>query len=133
MNLSQTGNKLILAVIALAILVCGISMVFFDNISFCGGVIFSTVFVIVKLIITEKSIQHSLNLDPKGAEAYMKAQYAIRYFLTGMILIAAALIEPINLYGAIVGVLLAQPAGYIVMYMESKTGKSIDDVNDKEE
>lgn len=127
MNLSQTGNKLIIAVIALATLICGISIVFFNNISFCGGIVFSTAFVIVKLVITEKSIKHSLTLDAKGAEGYMKAQYAVRYFLTGMVLIAAALIEPINLYGAIVGALLAQPAGYIVMFMESKTGnKPID-------
>lgn len=122
MNLSQTANKLILCVIALATLICGIAIVFFNNLSFCGGVAFSTIFVVVKLIITEKSIQHSLNLDPKGSDNYMKGQFAIRYFMTGAVLIAAALIDQINLYGALVGVVLAQPAGYIVMFLESRTG-----------
>lgn len=122
MHLSQTANKLILAVLALAALFCGISIVFFDNINFCGGVLFSTIFVVIKLIVTEKSIQHAVNLDAKSADAYMKGQYALRYFLTGGVLIAAALIEPINLYGAIVGALLAQPAGYIVMFLEGRTG-----------
>ncbi len=125
MNISQTATKLILCVVALAALICGISIVFFNNIDFCGGVAFSTVFVIIKLIVTEKSIEHSLNLDAKGSEGYMKAQYAIRYFLTGIVLIAAALIEPINLYGALVGIVLAQPAGYIVMFLEGRSAKSI--------
>ncbi len=122
MNLSQTANKLILCVLALATFICGVSIVFYNNIDFCGGVAFSAFFVILKLIITEKSIQHSVELDPKSAEGYMKAQYAVRYFLTGAVLIAAALVDSINLYGAIVGVLLAQPAGYIVMFLEGRTG-----------
>ncbi len=133
MNISQTANKLILCVIALSALICGISIVFFNNLNFCGGVVFSTFFVIIKLIITEKSIQHSIELDPKSADNYMKAQYAVRYFLTGAILIVAALYEPINLYGAIVGVVLAQPAGYIVMFLEGRSGKTTETTNSSNE
>ncbi len=125
MNLSQTANKLILCVIALSALICGVSIVFFNNLNFCGGVLFSTFFVIIKLIITEKSIKHSIELDTKSADNYMKAQYAFRYFLTGGVLIAAALFDQINLYGAVVGVVLAQPAGYIVMFLEGRSGKPV--------
>ncbi len=133
MNLSQTANKLILCVIALSALICGISIVFFNNLDFCGGVVFSTFFVIIKLAITEKSIKHSMDLDAKSADNYMKAQYAFRYFLTGGILIAAALLDQINLYGAVVGIVLAQPAGYIVMFLEGKSGKTVTTVGSKEE
>ncbi len=122
MNISQTASKLILCIVALVSLISGVSIVIFDNINFCGGVVFSGFFVILKLIITERSIEHSLNLDPKSAENYMKGQYAVRYFLTGGVLLASALIEPINIYGAAVGILLAQPAGYIVMFLESRSG-----------
>ncbi len=123
MKLSQTNIKLILVVVALSLFASGISLVFYNNISFCGGVAFGALFTILKLIITEKSIEHSLLLDQQGADVYMKAQYAVRYFLTGGALIAAALVPQINLYGAIVGILLAQPAAYIVMYLEGKNVK----------
>ncbi len=133
MNISQTATKLILCVIAISALICGVSIVFFNNLDFCGGVLFSTFFVVIKLIITEKSIEHSMNLDAKSADNYMKAQYALRYFLTGGILIAAALIEQINLYGAVVGVVLAQPAGYIVMFLEGRSGKPVSTTNSTDE
>ncbi len=123
MKLSQTMIKLILVVLALGLLVSGISVVFFKNINFCGGVAFGAFFTILKLIITEKSIEHSFKYDEKGADSYMKAQYAVRYFLTGGALIAAALIPQIDLYGGIVGILLAQPAAYIVMFLEGKNVK----------
>lgn len=123
MKISQTAIKLVLSIFALSAFICGIGIVFFDNINFAGGVIFGAFFSAFKIIITEKSIEHAINLtDPKSAEAYTKGQYAFRYFITGAVLISAALIEPINLYGAIIGVLLAQPAGYIVMFLEGRSG-----------
>ncbi len=125
MKLSQTIIKLTLVVLALGLLASGISVVFYKNYDFCGGVAFGALFTILKLIITEKSIEHSLKLEQKGADAYMKAQYAVRYFLTGGAMIAAALIPQINLYGAIFGILLAQPAAYIVMFMEGRNIKPI--------
>ncbi len=123
MKLSQTITKLILVVLALSLLASGISIAFYKNIAFCGGVAFGALFTILKLVITEKSIEHSFKYDQKGADSYMKAQYAVRYFLTGGALVAAALIPQINLYGAIVGILLAQPAAYIVMFLEGKNVK----------
>ncbi len=120
MKLSQTNIKLILVVLALSLLISGISIVFYNNINFCGGIAFGALFTILKLILTERSIEHSFKYDTKGADSYMKAQYALRYFITGGVLIAAALIDEINLYGAIIGVLLAQPSAYIVMFLEGR-------------
>ncbi len=132
MKLSQTNTKLILIVLAFGLLASGISLVFYKNIGFCGGVAFGVLFTILKLIITEKSIEHSMKLDQKGADGYMKAQYAVRYFLTGGALIAAALIPQVNLYGAILGLLLAQPAAYVVMFLEGRNTTPVN-VTDKNE
>ncbi len=133
MKLSQTNVKLILVVLALGLFASGISLVFYKNISFCGGVAFGALFTILKLILTEKSIDHSMKLDEKGADVYMKAQYAVRYFITGGALIASALIPQVNLYGAIIGILLAQPAAYIVMYLEGRNVKPASNVTETRE
>ncbi len=133
MKISQTNIKLILTVLALGLFASGISLVFYNNINFCGGVAFGALFTCFKLILTEKSIEHSLRYDSKGADGYMKAQYAVRYFITGGALIAAALIPQINLYGAIIGIVLAQPAAYIVMFMEGRTGETTQFQNENTE
>ncbi len=120
MKLSQTAIKLILAVLAFATLISGVAILVYQNVNFVGGLLFGATFCIFKIIITERSIEHSVTIDAKSAESYIKAQYAIRYFLTGAFLISVALIDNINLYGAITGIILAQPAGYAVMFLESK-------------
>ncbi len=121
MKLSQTAVKLIIAILALSVLISGVAIVGFNNVNFCGGLAFGAFFSAFKIILTERSIEHTVNLNnEKSAEAYARAQYALRYFITGGVLISAALIDSVNLYGAIVGVLLAQPAGYIVMFLEGR-------------
>jgi uncharacterized membrane protein YbhN (UPF0104 family) len=76
-----------------------------------------------KWLMAEKALTRAVEMNGKGAEAFAKAQFSLRYLLLGGVLVAAALIDGINLYAAIIGIILFTPAVYLakIIFKDSLT------------
>ena len=137
-KLSLAARKMILVIIAsaLLIIVCGAVYYFFiwnmpadtgaggttalqNVLYFTIGVCLSSVLNIFKVYLLERNVKRILNMDDAGAgKSYISIQYLARYVLTGAVLVAAALIPFINIWGAIIGVLTMQVAVIAIRFMK---------------
>ncbi|MFV0504134.1 MAG: ATP synthase subunit I [Lachnospirales bacterium] len=124
-NLSDITKKIILVLlfifIALSILgfffrnLSGLTLAF-GNVPFINyqlGLAFGTIYSAIKIILLEKTLEKAVKLNPADAQNYVRVQYIVRYTLTFIALIVAALIKPLDLLGAILGILSLQLATYI--------------------
>jgi len=90
---------------------------------FAVGVALTSSLNIGKIYLLERTVNKTLEMtDPNFGKNYVKLQYLLRYFITGAVLVGAALVtlyvEPpfINLWGALAGVFTLQIAVIIVRH-----------------
>lgn len=115
-KISYITKQIIIVMSALSLLFFGLGTFFSDNImALFIGYLFGTVFSILKLILLEKSLESSLNMEKNRAVSYTRFHYSLRYILTGaMLFIAASNKEKISLVGVIVSLITLRPALYLV-------------------
>ena len=119
---SLAAKKMCLVVVisALAIMIGG--AIFYrtlEALNFALGVFLSTALTILKIYLLDRNVSRILDMDDaKAGRNYFQAQYIVRYLLTGAVLVAAALIPFINIYGAVLGVLTMQIAVFAVKMMK---------------
>ena len=134
MKLSLTSRKMILVICISALIMAAIGIVVCLAVSsidsmqalyFPLGVILSSALNVCKVILLERAIQKTLDMDdPKAGSNYIRVQYLLRYFLSGVVLVAAGLItkyaDPpfINIIGALVGIFTMQISVIIVRSMK---------------
>ena len=89
------------------------------------GVILSSALNVLKVVLLERAINKTLDMDePKAGSNYIRIQYLMRYFLSGAVLLAAGLItkyvDPpfINIVGALVGIFTMQISVIVVRSMK---------------
>lgn len=128
MNLSLASKRMIIVVCisAFAFIVAGVAyhrsvMALF----FAFGVILTSGFNICKVFMLERAINKTLEMsDPETGKNYIRLQYLLRYFLTGVVLLAVGLIhnyfDPpfISIWGAIAGVSTLQIAVIAIRFMK---------------
>nr|WP_317357445.1 ATP synthase subunit I [uncultured Tyzzerella sp.] len=116
MKISDTLKQIIITMIALALIVCGISVFFVNDIkSFLIGIAFGTVFSVLKLMLIEKTLSKAMDMSGQKAVNYTRVHYTLRYFLTFAVLLVAAY-RDFNIIAVIIGILLPSPAVYIVKF-----------------
>jgi hypothetical protein len=72
--------------------------------SFALGVVISSGLNVLKMILIERATRKTLDTaDEKAGKNYVRFQFIIRYVLSIVVLLAAALIPFINIWGAILG------------------------------
>ena len=114
MKISSTSKQIIITTIALFFIVTGISTFFVKDIKhFLIGLVFGTIFSILKLILLEKTLNKALDMSGQKAINYTRIHYTLRYFLTFIVLLSAVY-KGFNIFGVIIGVVLTIPAIYIV-------------------
>ncbi len=112
--MSSTLKQMIKTILALAFIVLGIGFfVSKDLKSFIIGLIFGTIFAILKLILTEKTLNKAMDMQASKATNYCRLHYTLRYFLTFAVLLVAVF-RNFNIIAVIIGILLPVPAGYII-------------------
>lgn len=116
MKISTTSKQIIITMIALSFITLGISIFFVENIkSFIIGIVFGTMFSVLKLILIEKTLAKSLDMVGQKAVNYTRIHYTLRYFLTFAVLFVATY-KGFNIVAVIIGLLLPLPAVYIVKF-----------------
>ena len=117
MRVSDTLKQIIIITIALFFIVIGISIFIVKDIkAFLIGIVFGTIFSILKLILLEKTLDKALNMTGAKAVNYFRIHYTLRYFLTFIILLVAVY-KHFNIFSVIIGILLNIPAIYIVNFI----------------
>lgn len=118
MKLSYTCKKIILVMTAISLTALGIGSIFTnDLLSYTKGILFGTLFAILKVILLERTINKSVDMPSHNAQNYARLHYTLRYFLTGVVLAIGALEPSISFIGVVIPILTLQPAVYIVNTM----------------
>ena len=114
---------MVLAAISIAVgAVLCLTLDFFsrdDAFPYALGVLLTSALNVLKVVLIEKQSQRVMGMDdPKTGKHYITFQYFIRYILTGLVLVAAALVPFIGLWGAIIGILTMQIAAFSIKFMK---------------
>ena len=94
-----------------------------DKIGYTVGLLFGLIFSILKLMLMQNSIKKSLTMPEGKAQKYANVQYMIRYVLTGVVLVVAALEPSINLLGVFLGLLSMKVAAYMQLFVIKRNEK----------
>lgn len=122
-KISKTTSQIIVMMIALSLLCLGISVFFVkDIIMFLIGLLFGSIFSILKIILLEKTLNKAIDMEKSKAINYTRFNYVLRYFLTFLVLIIAVYRRDImDLFGVIIGLILTRPAIYFVNLINKKS------------
>jgi uncharacterized membrane protein len=133
MKLSGISKRMILVIcIAALVLVVGgfiVCLVFesrnlTEALFFSIGVILTSALNAWKIYLLERTVKRTLDMeDPDTGKNYVRFQYLLRYFLTGLVLLAAGLISYFTPHvsiavGAVAGVFTMQISIMIVRHMK---------------
>ena len=115
--MSDTCKKLstVIAVLGLIALVVGL---FFagNKIYWIVGIVLGTVASLIKVYMLERTLDKAVDMDPKNANNYTRANYTMRLVVSVVIVVLACIVEQINVVGVLIGLLLVQPAAYITNF-----------------
>ena len=122
-KISKTTSQIIVMMLALSLLCLGISVFFVkDIIMFLIGLLFGSIFSILKIILLEKTLNKAIDMEKSKAINYTRFNYVLRYFLTFLVLIIAVYRRDImDLFGVIIGLILTRPAIYFVNLINKKS------------
>ena len=118
MKLTDTAKRMMLVFcISLPILIiCGILYYLYNRsftlLHFIYGAFLGTVTNIIRTIMLDRTVQRILTFGPEKASNYVRIQYLLRFLITGLALILAALVPFINLWATVIGILVYQIAIY---------------------
>nr|WP_302599384.1 ATP synthase subunit I [uncultured Cellulosilyticum sp.] len=111
-------------IFSLIVYIIGIFIVT-EKISWTLGLTFGLIFSLLKLKLMEKTISKAVLLPPAKAKNYMSAQYMMRYLLTGIVLVIAALEPSISLLGVFLGLVSMKVGAYATLWV-NKASKTIE-------
>ncbi|WP_054739693.1 ATP synthase subunit I [Cellulosilyticum ruminicola] len=110
-----------MAMITFSVLVYIIGIFIVSNkMSWTLGLAFGLIFSLLKLKLMEKTIGKAILLSPAKAKNYMNMQYMLRYGLTAIVLIIAALESSISLLGVFFGLLSMKIGAYATIWMKKR-------------
>ena len=131
-NLSVPSKKMIILIgITALIIITGGALVYrsIEALFFAFGVILTSSLNVLKVVLLERTVKKAVDMDqPDAGKNYVRLQYLLRYFLTGLVLLVAGLIsvyvEPpfINVWGAVAGIFTLQISVLIVRSMKLEEG-----------
>ena len=88
--------------------------------SFTMGLLFGLIFSIIKLLLMKNTIEKAVTMPEGKAQKYMNAHYMIRYILTGIVLVVAALEPSIDILGVFLGLLSMKIAAYMQFFINKR-------------
>lgn len=117
-------NAMVIYMILFSIIVYIIGILLVNNkLSWTFGMLFGLVFAILKLKLMENTFTKALQMPEAKAQKYANVQYMIRYVLTGIVLVVAALEPSINLLGVFFGLFSMKAAVYMQLLLDKKREK----------
>ncbi len=119
MQLADLSKKMIVTICILAPIFMVASVLYYRSLSclpFVLGVLLGSLASVAKVLLLERAVNRAVNMEKKAATGYITLQHMLRLFLTGAVLVLAALVPAINLWGAAAGVLTYQVAVYLIKF-----------------
>lgn len=104
---------------SLIVYIIGILLVA-DKIGWTLGITFGLVFSLLKLKLMQNTIAKAIAMPEGKAQKYANIQYMIRYILTGVVLVIAALEPSINLLGVFFGLISMKVGAYAQLALNKK-------------
>lgn len=105
---------------SLIVYIIGILLVA-DKLGWTLGITFGLVFSLLKLKLMQNTIAKAIAMPEGKAQKYANVQYMIRYILTGVVLVIAALEPSINLLGVFFGLISMKVGAYAQLVFNKKT------------
>ena len=130
-NLSKLSKKMIqmTGLAALVFMLAG--AVFYRSLAavpFALGVFFPAALNVFKIILLDRTVKKVIEMDdPNRGKNYVRMQYLLRYFLTGVLLLVIGLIHTrtdppvISVWGAVAGIFTMQLSVIICRSMKYET------------
>ena len=116
------NNVLIVYMILFSLIVEIIGILLVSNKkSFTVGILFGLIFSILKLILIKNTIEKAVTMPEGKAQKYTNVHYMIRYILTGIVLLVAALEPSIDILGVFFGLLSMKVAAYMQFFINKRT------------
>ena len=120
-NLSKTAKIMMAATVAVCfvLLILGVILITllendFKPLLYSVGIAVGCFHSVIKIILLEKTINKTLEMDKETASGIVKLHFFGRYFLTILILVVVAVFrDKSSLIGTIVGILSLQIAAYV--------------------
>jgi len=114
-------NLLIVYMILFSLIVEIIGILLVSNkMSFTIGILFGLIFSILKLNLMKNTIKKAVMMPEGKAQKYANVHYMIRYILTGVVLLVAALEPSIDIVGVFFGLLSMKVAAYMQIFMDKR-------------
>ncbi len=115
-------NFMLISMIMFSLIVYIIGILVVNNkLSWTLGITFGLVFSLLKLKLMENTITKCLTMPEGKAQKYANVQYMIRYILTGVVLVIAALEPSINLLGVFFGLISMKAGAYAQLAINRKS------------
>jgi len=115
MELAQLSKKMMTVVcISLLLLVAGSAAYYRSSafLPFALGAALGAGASALKIKLLQNAVEKAVNMEKDRAESHLRLQHLLRFLLTGVVLLCAALVPFISLWGAAAGVLTQQIATY---------------------
>lgn len=94
-----------------------------DQLAYALGLFLGGAVDIARLFMIQNALNKAMYRTPQGATNYIRAQYTLRFILTGIILYIAVITPFISFIGVCVGLLVLKPAAYIQGKLEPPVPK----------
>ncbi|MEA4969986.1 MAG: ATP synthase subunit I [Candidatus Pelethousia sp.] len=119
MQLADLSKKMIVTICILASIFMAASVLYYRSLSclpFMLGVLLGALASVAKVFLLERAVNRAVNMEKEAAAGYITLQHMLRLFLTGAVLVLAALVPAVNLWGAAAGILTYQVAVYLIKF-----------------
>lgn len=120
MKISDLAKKMIITILAIALLSILGSLFFYRSLAFIPflfGVVLGSASSISKVFLLESTVDKAIKMEVRKAKNYVSVQHILRLLLSGAVLVIGALLPQISLWGVAAGVLAFHPAIYIAKFL----------------
>ena len=116
--MSDTCKKLSMVIVVLGAISLVVGLFFADSkIHWLLGIVLGTLVSVVKVYMLERALDKAVDMEPKDATNYTRANYTMRLVISVGIVVLACVTKQFNVVGVLIGLLLVQPAAYITNFI----------------
>ena len=113
MRVSALAKRMIITIcISLPVLVAASAVYYrsFSFLPFALGALLGAATNVLKIILLDRAVEKLVDMEEEKAKNYVRIQHFLRYILTGAVLVLAAVVPFISIWGAAAGILTYQVA-----------------------
>lgn len=114
-------NLMIIVMIAFTAIVYSIGLFMTDNIlGWTTGIFFGLTIALLKIKLMENTFNKAVAMPEAKAKVYTQRHYMIRYLLTGVVLLVAAIEPSISILGVFFGLVSMKVGAYSQLWVVGK-------------